>query len=820
MIPGMQANTSGVNKELESNIAVLEKLSQQANVTSKTINRLNKQLVGLRKIHIDIELKGINSLDKLSKFDDEKLQKLNENLTKIKDTFNELNKDKSFENFNFEVKGLDDLNKVIKGLDHLNNLDTSKFQNSMQSLVDIGKTLKNTPLDFDIQIDEKQLEKMKTVSDFLKYTNTDIEKLKNKGYRTHYEEKRYSLVDNINKAYTDREKKEAKELEASKNKKNKERKDTLNAFANSTKAGKTISNTATKLNDFKNGLKETVQIIKTLGPVWKAAGATVAVFLPILVASIANLKKAQKNSLDLARANAAMNRSFDYSNGSFNSLSKASVAKSAIGLQNNVNNMKHIWDRFTTTLGSMFIPALEIATNGLTKLTGEVDQLDSVIATVQSNAVSSMHQSGMTKAFSYHLEAGLKDIAKQLSKGREEEASDILAALSDAFINGSDAAGQYGVVLNDNVLTGYMAEQGVDIANVEITDAMKQYYRYQLLIAETSKDVTDQQIRHWQELGFMIDKTKGKLFSFDEVIQLAAVDPTIPDFFTEKDIDIYTDVHNAEDLYQLLDSILQLPEEELINLGFNKHSIEMMQRVHDMLETMPAEVRTNINVETSEAMKKLLDMLNLANKVHSEMAWLASQGGRVTKTYSIRTFAFDPSTTGATPIASRGSNRTDQSISYNSLTGKGGNAGISSYKLNSDSYNTLPGYNKSSSGGKFGGQLRDIHNKTDAFYNSGFASGGIGTKELHNATLFEGNKKEAIIPLETHQGIQYLADAMRAASGDTEEFGGSNTVVNLTLTGIFDTNDQASWERVGRKVAEVIDVQRQRRGDLNYGSTI
>lgn len=785
MIPGMQANTSGVNKELESNIAILEKLSRQATATSSNIARLNRQLVGLKNTNITIDIKGLAQLDKLARFDDTKLEQLTDNLTKIKNTFNELNKDKSFENFNFEIKGLDDLNEVLKSLNHLNDLDTVKFQKSMESLVDISKTLKNTPLDFDIQIDDKQLEKMKTVSDFLKYTNAADQA-----------DKKSRQADPINKAFND----------------------TLGK----TKIGKNISNTATKLNDFKKGLNETIQTLKSLGALRSGLVIAIAGMLAIIGASISNLKKAQKNSLDLARANAAMNKSFDYSNGSFNSVSKATVAKSAIGLQNNVNNMKHIWDRLTTTLGSMFIRALEIATNGLTKLTGEVDQLDSVIATVQSNAVSSMHQSGMTRAFSYHLEAGLKDIAKQLSKGRGEEASDILAALSDAFINGSDAAGQYGVVLNDNVLTGYMAEQGVDIANVEITDAMKQYYRYQLLIAETSKDVTDQQIRHWQELGFMIDKTKGKLFSFDEVIQLAAVDPTIPDFFTEisnnndkeKDIDIYTDVHNAEDLYQLLDSILQLPEEELINLGFNKHSIEMMQRVHDMLETMPAEVRTNINVETSEAMKKLLDMLNLANKVHSEMAWLASQGGRVTKTYSIRTFAFDPSTTGATPIASRGSNRTNQSISYNSLTGKGGNAGSSSDKSNTDSSN------KSSSGGKFGGQLRDIHNKTDAFYNSGFASGGIGTKELHNATLFEGNKKEAIIPLETHQGIQYLADAMRAASGDTEEFGGSNTVVNLTLTGIFDTNDQAAWERVGRKVAEVIDVQRQRRGDLNYGSTI
>ena len=103
-----------------------------------------------------------------------------------------------------------------------------------------------------------------------------------------------------------------------------------------------------------------------------------------------------------------------------------------------------------------------------------------------------------------------------------------------------------------------------------------------------------------------------------------------------------------------------------------------------------------------------------------------------------------------------------------------------------------------------------------------FADGGIGTREIHNATLFEGNNKEAVIPLETPEGISYLSSALQEAgmaSGGAGGAGGDSITINLTLTGLNISNNQADWQWVAQKIAEEIDVQRQRRGELNYGAS-
>lgn len=98
-----------------------------------------------------------------------------------------------------------------------------------------------------------------------------------------------------------------------------------------------------------------------------------------------------------------------------------------------------------------------------------------------------------------------------------------------------------------------------------------------------------------------------------------------------------------------------------------------------------------------------------------------------------------------------------------------------------------------------------------------YADGGIGTKEIHGASLFEGNKAEAVIPLESEAGIRYLSDAMREASAG--EGIGNQIVVNLTLRGLNLSDNESEWQYVGKKIAEVIDVNLMRRGELNYGSS-
>ena len=101
---------------------------------------------------------------------------------------------------------------------------------------------------------------------------------------------------------------------------------------------------------------------------------------------------------------------------------------------------------------------------------------------------------------------------------------------------------------------------------------------------------------------------------------------------------------------------------------------------------------------------------------------------------------------------------------------------------------------------------------------AGFADGGRGTKEISNATLFEGDKKEAVIPLESTRCIQYLANAMQMAGLSANNQGYGEITINLTLSGINIAEDEARWNQVAEKIGERIDVLRQQRGELSYGT--
>lgn len=152
-------------------------------------------------------------------------------------------------------------------------------------------------------------------------------------------------------------------------------------------------------------------------------------------------------------------------------------------------------------------------------------------APIIADIASKSKLSGFDNKSAQNLGIGTYKQAIELAKRYGLEVEDVADRLAEAWLRGSDAAKEFGVILDDQTLIGFMASKGVDIVNVEITDAMRQYYRYQLMLEQTSNsnsDAMQEQIKKWKQLGFIIDKTKGKLFSFDEVINLQAVDPEIP----------------------------------------------------------------------------------------------------------------------------------------------------------------------------------------------------------------------------------------------------------------------------------------------------
>lgn len=90
----------------------------------------------------------------------------------------------------------------------------------------------------------------------------------------------------------------------------------------------------------------------------------------------------------------------------------------------------------------------------------------------------------------------------------------------------------------------------------------------------------------------------------------------------------------------------------------------------------------------------------------------------------------------------------------------------------------------------------------------GFAEGGIiGSEQL--VRVGEGNRKEAIVPLETSKGIGMLASALEQAGANTGEVN-----VHVTLSGqILEMNDY-NVKKLGDKLASVINNQAIRRGGI------
>lgn len=153
------------------------------------------------------------------------------------------------------------------------------------------------------------------------------------------------------------------------------------------------------------------------------------------------------------------------------------------------------------------------------------------------------------------------DVYKGLSgEGREKMFESVL----DAVVSG-EAMSQYGINTSDNVLTGYLAEQGIDNVNIKISDLMNSYYRLQLVqdeLGADSNDVMSKQISDWGKLGAEIDNSKGKLLSFDKELVLGGYDSAIPEVNMPVVEDTYGNIFGGTGGL----NELQLTQEELSNI--------------------------------------------------------------------------------------------------------------------------------------------------------------------------------------------------------------------------------------------------------------
>lgn len=210
---------------------------------------------------------------------------------------------------------------------------------------------------------------------------------------------------------------------------------------------------------------------------------------------------------------------------------------------------------------------LESQSTGTVSLASSLPVLRDISANAQ--------QAGFDAQSAANLAIGTFDAAIKKAGQLGLKTEDVARQLADAWRTGLDAAKNYGIVLSENVLTGWMSENGLDPTQ-ERNDALTQTYRYQLMLEQlsgTSDQAMSEQIKHWAQLGDQINSTKQSLFSFDEVINLTSKETRIPEILDKQgnfSIEPKLDKPALDELYDylkdnpaLLDLLLQLPDDEL-----------------------------------------------------------------------------------------------------------------------------------------------------------------------------------------------------------------------------------------------------------------
>ena len=617
--------------------------------------------------------------------------------------------------------------------------------------------------------------------------------------------------------------------------------------------------------------------LKALGPIMAATSGVAALGLVIKTLGSA-ASDAEQRLVNYTKALRTMGVALDAN------------SASALEYANNSNKLSNQLSQVWNDIGSGFSKIGEWFTSGMSSILEDLgysgSETKDVIAGAQASTVAKARGLGFTNASSRGLAGNLYNLSSSLSPLWGDQPSEIMTALESAVFTGKGAE-KYGFNVSDNVLTGYLAKQGIDIANVEITDAMKAYYRYQLLSEESldnNSEAMSEFISQWEQLGFMIDKTKGKLFGFDEVIQLTAADSTIPEIAgslvggpddgegggtiippippgptggggngtTEPSKQPYPEnikIPVLDEIFAWLKIRFPMPvpgkqeegegelQPELSPEGvpatdpiadwlYAKYGIRPGESALEAYQGLmgipgvPEEKEYGWAYDSATRSHKLIDVTGSTNYIGQRMKLTAEEAAQYGYVEPVSQAA--SSASGQYTMYPQGTQfGTASSLSQSTVDFLEGMESVGQALMGLGSLGivgllgALVAPQVLGAGAALGTAGAATSGLTAAF---GFAGGGIGTKQINGASLFEGDKAEAVIPLESQAGIDFLGNAMKQAMGGEERFGGDQIIVNLNLSGLNVADDDSRWEQIGTKIAEVIDVQRQRRGELNYGA--
>lgn len=333
------------------------------------------------------------------------------------------------------------------------------------------------------------------------------------------------------------------------------------------------------------------------------------------------------------------------------------------------NEFNVAWGRFKTSLGSIFNMSLA----GLNKLGAIILDIDAVLMEHVGKPILKFKFGGLfdtdlitksseelTSEFT-DLSSGLDNAMKSLNKFTDavdngqglisksnmtNTASEIATAIAkDQYLNNGNTSDQIlnmlasaingsgaeslGIHTDSATLSGWAAmTQGIDIVNMQITEEKKQQLTLNMIneqykeMAKNGKGSLQSQIKEWKTLGNIMEQTKNQTLAFDEVINLAAFDPEIPDYVSEynaignltEGIDwangkLITFGSNGEIIYKdLNDWLLEAGNSiDQVTFGFDKNGNAVMM-TNDVYRSFKSEVDGLVDI-VGTGMEGLTKML-------------------------------------------------------------------------------------------------------------------------------------------------------------------------------------------------------------------
>lgn len=349
----------------------------------------------------------------------------------------------------------------------------------------------------------------------------------------------------------------------------------------------------------------------------------------------------------------------------------------------------------------------------------------------------------------------------------------------------------------------------VDYSDAAQSDARRRYLE---MLSGLSDDDRAEQIKYYKNQSRLLKSIAGQLFSFDEVEsqQAISMEDTV-DATNMYGEDITEKLRNQEELLDELAKKYGLSYEQVQNIrkiltdtGLSLSDIELLLAAgisfdDDSTATI-IDMATSFGLTAEEIIKAYSMYDNDLSKAAEELRKMAEKG------IDVHVYLHDK----------EGGLQTDSdttAIEVPSATG----SGSENYYENLLEEMTDEELKERDPAGwerkhafesLTGGGTHPAGKELPSFYSPKFATGGIGTSKITDATLFE-NGPEAVIPLTTDIGKQFMADAIQTAIGDTN-IGGDT--INVKIDGPVFTESERQLNKWATEFGDRYAQIKARRG--------